>query len=172
MDVIREIIKQPLDQVDLKRMLGPLEKSVDIITYHQLQDRSLESLFHDRFAVIVYLDIHKGNGSQEPIGHWIALLKHSDHYEHFDPYGIGVDEEIALTNEKRDLITRLFKNSKLSIVESQRRLQSDRKDVNTCGRWVIARVRMGNYNLSKFYRVIDSINDTPDVAVVALTMFT
>lgn len=172
MDVITSIIKQPLDQVDLKRMLGPISSKVDIIEYHQLTNHTVESLFKDNFAVIVFLDIHLKGGKEASIGHWIALIKHDDHFEHFDPYGIGVDEEMSLTNEKRDLITKLFQGIKKPLVESQRRLQADKRDVNTCGRWAVCRCRMANYELTKFYRLIDTINSTPDVAVVALTMFT
>lgn len=172
MDIINEIKSQPLDQYDLERMLGPVKKYTRIIQYDQLSKYTLESLFKGVMAVIIFLEIHKENGSTENIGHWIVLLHHDDHYEHFDSYGIGVDEEVSITHEKKDLITKLFQSSKKGFVESQRKLQSSKKDVDTCGRWCVLRIRMANYELPKFYSFIDHINSSPDTAVVALTMFT
>lgn len=170
MEIITNIIHQPLNDMDLARMLGPLKSKVKIMRYEELANKTLQSLFHGYMAIIVFLDIHNEHGVT-PIGHWITLIDQDDHYEHFDSYGIGVDEEVAITHEKKDLISNLFKQSNKPLVESQRKLQSNKNDTNTCGRWCIARIRLGNYALPKFYHFIDTIHHIPDVAVVALTMF-
>lgn len=172
MNIINKYMSQTLNQYDLARMLGPLKDRVKIMKYDDLEHVTLENLFNEKtIAVIVFLQIHGKDNKVERIGHWIVLLHADDHYEHFDSYGISVEAEVATTHVKKDLIKKLFSSAKKSFVESKKRLQSHRHDMDTCGRWCVARIRLYEHTLPEFYNLIETINHVPDVAVTSLTMF-
>lgn len=170
MDIIQRYIRTPLSGEDLKRMIGKHAINTRIMTYHELAGKTAAHLFSGNIKfIILYEDIHEKNAP--PIGHWVALLDHGDHYEHFDSYGIGIDEEEIITHETSGLLTRMFREAKKPLVESGRKLQSEKADVNTCGRWVVARIHLGEYELPKFYQFVDMIHQPSDVSVTLLTMF-
>ena len=171
MEIITEIMRETLDQFDLRRMLGPIKDKVRIMKYDELEKETLESLFKNAVAIIIFLQIEGEHGPRDHVGHWIALIHHHDHYEHFDSYGIGIDQEVSITHEKQNLIGQLLKSAHKSVLESTRRLQSHRHDMNTCGRWCVARIRMIDLELPRFYNFIEDLNHVSDIAVVSLTMF-
>lgn len=170
MDVINYYIRQPLSGEDLKNMIGKHNVGTIFMRYHELAGKTVEQLFPgNNYAVVLFEEIH---GSNRPIGHWVVLLKHSDHYEHFDSYGIGIDEEEKIANEYGHLLTNIFRSANMPLVESTRKLQEDKEDVNTCGRWVVARIHLHNYELPQFYNFIEMIHQPYDRSVVLMTMFT
>lgn len=169
MEVIQFIISKPLAFDDINQMLGPHKNKTWVIRYEELkQFKSLEEMFSTKTAAIIFLDIHGETSSS--IGHWITVLKHKDHYEHFDSYGISVDEENHITKEPIPYLSNLFSESKIPIVDSGRKLQAQKEDVNTCGRYCVARVHLQKYELKTFYKFLDIIGTDPDRSITLMTM--
>jgi hypothetical protein len=170
MQLIEQIEAQALSFRDLQRMLGPAKGKTRLIEYDELMKvRSIEDLFSGKVdAVIILLTIEGPNAPS--VGHWIAILNHKDHVEHFDPYGLTVDEELGLTHEKPYLSDLLNKSNK-RVVDSAERLQARREDVNTCGRWCIARVRLKDETLREFSAIIKTAHAAPDVTISLMTMW-
>lgn len=169
MNVIQKIEEEPLSFSDLKRMLGDRQRDTKLIDYNDLQGvGSLEEVFDGDKAIIVLLEIEAHNAPK--VGHWIALLDQGDHFEHFDPYGLTADEEIAITHEE-PWLSRLLAQADKRVTDSGTRFQAIREHVNTCGRWCVARVRLQDLSLQDFKKVIDQAHTVPDVTIALMTMF-
>jgi hypothetical protein len=168
MEQIERLEKVPLSDKDLVRMLGPDAKRVRVMMYEDLKNyKSLHELLPNEYdAVIVLLQIQSPGAS--PVGHWITLMNHGTHFEHFDSYGLDPDEELSITHEHSHL-TDIIKNTQARVETSQYKLQAKKEAVNTCGRWAV--VRSKNYKLEKkeFVNFIRTVHSVPDVAVTLLT---
>lgn len=168
MEIIQHAETVPLSDKELRYMLGEDKGRVKVILYNSLKSySSLEQLLPKaNTAVIILLSIEAPHAP--PVGHWITILNHGDHYEHFDSYGIGPDEELAITHEK-PYMTHMISNTTKSVEHSQTKLQQKRESVNTCGRWCVARARFPHLNRTEFVKFIREVHPIPDVAVTLLT---
>lgn len=167
MQTIQNLEAVALSQSDLQRMLGPAAEWTNIMIYDELEHvKDARDLFPQKIkAVIILLQIEKPGAS--PVGHWIAMLDHGSQYEHFDSYGLDLDEELGITHEK-PWLSDLFKKTGRKLVEASLRLQEVREHVNTCGRYAVVRCRiMGQ--LPEFYHFLRSGHSTPDRAITMLT---
>lgn len=153
---------------DLKNRLG-LENSKHcrFLLYDDLQKfKTIENLM-ELGAVIILLQIETKDAPK--VGHFVILLDHGNHYEHFDSYGLNMDEELSFTKERH--LTQIFKNSNKKILDNNRRLQMFREDINTCGRWCIARFLLKHLELDDFIAIFDHLKpQTPDEMVTVMTM--
>jgi len=164
-EIVHKAESVALSFTDLEKMMGG--DPVRLIHYDQLQGESMTSLFSSGKPIIILLQIE---GPDAPrVGHWICLLDHGSHYEHFDSYGLTSDEELAFTHENRYLSDMIRKSDK-PVEQSTHRLQEMREGVNTCGRWCVARLKNKELELPGFVRFINKIHHQPDVAVTMLTL--
>lgn len=170
MELIKHIEATPLGFDELKRMLGPDLPTTQLIEYDSLASvQNAADLFQGGTkAVIVLLKI-EGPDAPE-VGHWIAMLDHGDTYEHFDSYGLTMDEELSITHEK-PYLSQLFTNGGKPLVETGIQLQKIREHTNTCGRWAVARVRLIDLDPHQFAEIIGASHATPDVTVSLMTLF-
>lgn len=168
MELIQDAETKPLSDDDLVQMLGPDAKRCRVMLYDDLANySSLHELLPNRDdAAIILLQIEAPNAPK--VGHWIALLNHGDHYEHFDSYGLDPDEELHITHEE-PYITRIINNTRWRVESTQVKLQLKREAVNTCGRWCVVRVRFPHLERREFVRFIQQVHPIPDVAVTLLT---
>lgn len=136
------------------------------IVYDDLQKfQTLEQVL-SLGAVVILLQIEAPRAPK--VGHFILMLDHGNHYEHFDSYGLNIDEELAITKEHH--LTNLFRRSRKPIKENGKKLQTIREDINTCGRWVAARLLLRDTELDQFLKIIDYFNLNPDDMVAAMTI--
>ena len=145
---------------------------INYIMYDDLARMSLKDVFEGSPCAIILLDIHNGRETA-PVGHWIALLEYNDYVEHFDSYGLTIDEERAYTHDG-PYLTKVLKG--VRVRESKYRFQEMREDVNTCGRWCVVRCNEyfrsnGRKNLSDFYRFIEKWGINGDALVTLLTFY-
>lgn len=166
--IIDKAEAKPLSFSDLEKMLGDDSTSTKMINYDDLKgiENIQQLLGHDR-AVIILEKIEAKNAPK--VGHWVALLNKPGFIEHFDSYGFSVDKELSITHEQKWLKA-LLSDSGKKIVESRRRYQQIREQVNTCGRWCVVRVKHFNMDVGEFSNFIDTMHYVPDVAVTMLTM--
>lgn len=171
MQLIKQIESGTMGFDDMKRMLGPFAAKTLVLHYDDLRQvgTALDLFRHGVTAVVVLLQIE---GPDAPaVGHWIVMLNHGDTYEHFDSYGITMDEELAITHAE-PLLSNLFEtNQEKRLVETGLKLQEKREDVNTCGRWCVARIRLQKLDPHQFAQVIQTAHATPDITVTLMTMF-
>ena len=162
---IADIEAKPLSIKQVESML--VGDNAIVIHYDDLANvSSLSELMNLAKCVVILLEI-EGPEAQR-VGHFILMLNHGDHYEHFDSYGLDVDEELALTHEKRYLTT-LIGSSNKAVENAHAKLQEVREDVQTCGRWVVLRCKLSSMRLQQFNDFISSQHQPPDIFVTALT---
>lgn len=166
--VIDQLKAQTLSFSDLQYMVGPrVTKKCRWIEYDKLKDfKNIDDLMM-LGAVIILMMIEKRGAPK--VGHFICLLDHGTHYEHFDSYGITMDEELDLTQEKH--LTRIFKTSPKKIVDNHMRLQMFREDINTCGRWVVGRLLTRSIELDAFLKLFNHLKPrSPDEMITVMTL--
>lgn len=169
MELLTNIESVALSFDDLKRMLGPANKYTTLMEYNDLKRFSrAEDMFRGKTkAVLVLLEIETPGAPK--VGHWIAMLDMGSHYEHFDSYGIDMDEELAITHEA-PYLSQLFRRSGKKLVETPQRLQTRREHVNTCGRYCVVRARLMG-TLQQFISLLSVAHTQPDNAITLMTMF-
>jgi hypothetical protein len=144
--------------------------NVNYFMYDNLADKTLADLFDGADCAIILLDIHNGRDIA-PVGHFIAVINQGSHIEHFDSYGLNVDEELSFTHDQPHL-SRILNRSR--VITNGRKFQRFREDVNTCGRWCV--VRCNEWNLRKltlvqFGDLFDELDADPDEAVTLMTWY-
>src|SRR5688572_16883500 len=145
--VINQLKDNALSFSQLQSLVGPKQASAcKWLVYDELQKYKTIEQVLDTGAAVILLQIEARNAPK--VGHFIVLLDHGNHIEHFDSYGLTIDEEVAITQEHH--LTNLFKMSRRPIKENTKKLQTLRQDVNTCGRWVVARLLLKQMELDQF----------------------
>ena len=95
-----KLIKKPLSDADIKRILG---RATKLITYPDLAKYTdINQLLPapNDFVVILIVE----DETQDVIsGHWTAVLKYDNLFEFFDPYGNAPDYDLQkwMTKEQR-----------------------------------------------------------------------
>lgn len=165
--IIQSVKSNALTFPQLKSLVGPRQASqCRWLMYDQLQEfNSIEQLM-ELGAVVILLQIE--SSSRNSVGHFILLLDHKTHYEHFDSYGLNMDEELRITQEKH--LTRIFKMGRKPLIDNTKKLQTFREDVNTCGRWVVARLLLRHLELDEFLKLIQHFKVLYDDLVSIMTM--
>jgi hypothetical protein len=165
--IIKSLKYNALTFDQLRDMVGPTEsKQCRWILYDDLaRFKSLEQVL-ELGACVILLQIETPRAPK--VGHFIVLLDHGNHYEHFDSYGLSIDQELEFTKEHH--LTKLFSMTHKRIVNNTMRLQTFREDTNTCGRWVVARFLLRKLELDQFIHLIKYFIREPDDLVAIMTM--
>lgn len=133
------LIRKPLSDADIKRLLGP---AIKIWTYPTLGSLSdYRELFDvDGRCIVLYLT------EDAFTGHWVCLWRSGDGVQFFDPYGFAPDDQLTFTEEKKrerlgqkyPILSELLAGTPVvfNIVDYQK----DRSNVNTCGRHCVVRL--------------------------------
>ncbi len=169
MSLLHHLESEVLSFQDLKDLLGPKNcKSIKFLTYDELAGyTSFTKLFKKCDGVVVLLQGESQGASK--VGHFILLLNYPDSIEHFDSYGLTVDQELKITQEQH--LTKLFNSSKKQFIQNTKQLQRFKNDIQTCGRWVVARYLMRKLHLQDFFVVIQkAAHHLNDETVTLLTM--
>lgn len=145
----------------------------NILEYGQLRAiNSLNELLgRERAAVILF-------ETREHFGHWVCIHQTGNKTaEFFDPYGLEMDEELKFVPENMRYVlgeatphlSHIVKKSGWDVVSNKTQLQRFKEHVNTCGRWVSARLRLRKMPLRVFVRVFTSGQPSPDEMVTSYT---
>ena len=146
MDHYHKLLATMIDDNDICRWLG-LDAREKIIKYSDLKNYNTinELIPEDKGYRIILTE------SSPNTGHWTTLLKYKDIIEWFDSYGVTVDGEFKyipkivrkMLGQDGNVLSHLLKKTKRpdqKVYYNKRRLQSGAENINTCGRWVIARI--------------------------------
>jgi hypothetical protein len=120
--------------------------------------------------------------SQYNQGHWVAILKYGDILEWFNSYGTKPEYDFKfipttikhLLGQGGNLLTKLLhtKRADQKIYYNKKKFQEINDSVNTCGRWVIARIlaMLVGYELDDFIKKVeqkeDELGKPADILVV------
>ena len=156
-----DAIKEPLTISQVKS----ISDNSLVIKYEDLQEyKNAQDLFNKNSSVIVLLQMQHDAAK---IGHFIALLDYPDYIEHFDSYGLTIDDELLITGEDNHL-KRLLTKSPKKLVTLSTSLQKRKPDVETCGRWCGLRCRWKSWDQKKFLKFFN-LGIDKDLAVTLLT---
>lgn len=158
-----EELKQMMSDADIHRYLGAgkVMKYSELANYDDINDLLPED---KDFKVIL-------TEQQYNQGHWCCLLKYGkggNIIEWWDSYGVKPDGQFRYINtiskhllgQAGNPLTKLLKNTKQpnqNVYYNKRRFQTIDDNVNTCGRWCIARVlaMLVGYELDDFINKVD-----------------
>jgi hypothetical protein len=144
-----------MTDLEFKRYFG---LDVPIIKYSELSNyNNMEELLpNDKDFKIILTE------SEYNSGHWCCIMRYGNIIEWFDSYGVHPEGQLSfiplpikqMLGEDKYHLTRLLKTLKPNqkIIFNNKAFQVLKDGVNTCGRWVIARIltmRIG-YNLQDF----------------------
>lgn len=153
--LISNIEEIPLSGDDLLAIARCLNtKRVKWILYDDLvKFQSLNELFGSEYdSVYILLQIKSDSGVSN-VGHWVCLIFHRevDEYYYFDPYGLSIVEDLALSHES-DVLLKLTKG--VNITENKRQFQAQRAEINTCGRHCCVRSVFYHLDNEEYYKLV------------------
>jgi len=156
---------------DLMRMCND---KVKICAYEDMSSyTNIDQVFDNNNATIILYETKKN------FGHWVIILKNNDTLIFFDSYGLKVDEELKFTSkysrthegQRVGHLHALIKQSKYKLIENRYRLQQFIYNVNTCGRWCVAKFHLRFLDEKEFIRrFTNNKYHTPDFWVTSYTM--
>jgi hypothetical protein len=171
----RKLLDQMMSDADFKRYFG--DKPNLIMKYSELNNYTdIDDIIPEQKGFRIFLTEQRPN-----VGHWTVLLKYGDIWEWFDSYGVKPDGEFKYIptvirnalgqggNRLSKLLKTKYPNSK--IYYNKKKFQENNEGVNTCGRWVIARIlaHQVGYELDDFItKVEEKCEETgkpPDILV-------
>ena len=155
----------------LEKMCDP--NSPNIMTYSDLFNYdSIDDVLGSKGYVMLLYQIQNKYS-----GHWTCLFKQKDYLVFFDSYGLAPDEEQKFISDFHTLdnkgksvphLTLLLSNSNYKVIHNTHKYQSDRKDVNTCGRHCCVRLKFRDLTPEQYHKLM-SVKDI-DFYVSALTL--
>ena len=107
----------------------------------------------------------------ENYGHWTCLYEHDNKIYFFDSYGLIPDDELKFLHKdlKKELnsnhkhLTELLYNSDKPIEYNEYELQSKDKNVATCGRWIINRLKHTDISVEDYYQIFKEASKDIDL---------
>jgi hypothetical protein len=152
---------------DIRAALG----SIPIHKYPELKAMASPDALFKRHKAVILLFLTEGRNE----GHWIAVLDHGTNYEVFDSFGVAIDgnrkwldkEQLMEFGQTLPLLSNLLGKGNKPVNHNSTKLQADESD--TCGRWVVWRIKNAHKPLETFVAEMKAGPGTPDQKVVELT---
>ena len=152
---IADIKAYALSNDDINEILEPDTK---IFTYPEFGKMERIDEAFDKLGRCVFLFLTKSPTS----GHWVCMFRKGDTIEYFSSYGDKPEEERNwLTEEQLEelgqdepYLYNLLKKSGYKVYYNTHNYQSDRDDINTCGRWCVARLITKDISNKEFYNLV------------------
>jgi hypothetical protein len=150
-----EVKAYSLSNDDINAILDPDTK---ILSYPDFATMENIDQAFDQLGRCVFLFL-----TQSPtVGHWMCLFKRKGHIEYFDSYGGKPDsqrswlskEKLEELDEEEPLLIPLLKRSGYKVFYNTYPYQKDKDDINTCGRWVVARLILKDLDNLQFYNAV------------------
>jgi len=167
-----EVQEYALGEDDVRKMIPDLK----ILSYPQLlKATSIEQVLDKKGRLLLlYLT------QDQNTGHWVCLLKrrNTDFIEYFDPYGNYRPDGEAKWNtaeQQREFqqstkhLSRLLENSPYEVKSNAYHFQSDKQDVNTCGRHCVTRLYFKHLPLPDYIKLVEDSGVSPDDFVSGFT---
>ena len=144
-----------LSNQDIENFLG---HSPNIIRYKDLKKfNSIDQALKNGYVIILY-------ETKQNFGHWVLVFKRNKNtIEHFDSYGIKPDDELdfikpifkIINGTVKPYLTYLLLKSKYKVEYNEFKLQKMAPNINTCGRWILLRLLLKDYDIYDFKKILD-----------------
>lgn len=154
-------------------ILKAIKNRANLMTYRELKKyKTLDEALGPHGALVLLYE------TKDNFGHWVGVFKRTPTLvEFFDSYGYKPDDEIKFIpdyfRKVNDLdyphLTALLYKSGYKISYNEHKLQKLKNDVNTCGRWVVARLIMRDLPLNEFVKMFKERGVSSDTIVTLLT---
>jgi len=142
-NLIKSIYVDDLDLVDVKTLTN---NKCPIVLYDNLDinDDILEVIGKNNRCFLLFPTVHGSNS-----GHWLSILYNdkTNTLEHFDPYGLDVNQEMQYSSSRHvqaNILGKLYAKAQqkgIKIIFNTVRYQKLTNGVNTCGRHCAIRLR-------------------------------
>lgn len=130
--------------------------------------KNLDELLKPYDRVIILFERKKN------VGHWTCLFRNSKGVFFFDPYGIKPENQLRfssgmnkLLNQQKDTLNRLFDGHLIKY--NDKPFQKWQNGINTCGRWVVARLLLPEMTNHEFFDFINARTNERDKYITELT---
>jgi hypothetical protein len=172
---MEEVKEYALSNDDINKILDPDTK---VFAYPEFAHmRHITDAF-DELGRCVFLFLTKSAS----MGHWLCMFLRDGHIEYFDSYGEKPEaqrewvseEQLESLGEGEPYLWDLLKASGIPVYYSTHPYQKDKDDINTCGRWCVARLVCKDMNNHQFFNLVrqqmkeEKLN-SPDDWVAAFT---
>lgn len=152
---IAEIKAYSLSNTDINDILEP---DTHILTYPEFCEMQHIDEAFDSLGRCVFLFLTENQST----GHWLTMFKRGKDIEYFDSYGEKPEAQRAWLSEEQleDLgeedpcLLRLLKESGYRVYWNTHKYQATRDDVNSCGRWCVARLICKDMSNLQFYNTV------------------
>jgi hypothetical protein len=161
-----------LSETDIQKMIPTLR----IVSYPELlKARTIDDVLDDKGRLmLLYLT------ENEFTGHWVCLLNYRDTniIEYFDPYGNYkpdgegkwlTKQQLKELGQSTKKLTQLLNASSYEVKSNAFPFQTDRMNMNTCGRHCTTRLYFKNLHLPEYIKLVESTGLKPDDFVCAFT---
>lgn len=147
-----------------KQLQDNTPSHIPILTYKEIYGKSLDKLLKNGAFIILYL-------WGVNYGHWTAVIRHNNgkDVEYFDSYGHAPDYWLSkntheknkkLGQEKPYLLNKIMKNNKYDCIYYNPitfQDSSDERDILTCGRHCLTRIRNRDLSLEEYKDYLDDV---------------
>lgn len=168
---LAKIREYSLSNDDIQAILEPDTK---ILTYPEFANMDDITQAFDPLGRCIFLFLTESPTS----GHWLTMfLRKGGDIEYFDSYGEKPEAQRCwLTQERLEELGQgepylfdLLKRSGRRVFYNPYQYQKDRADVNTCGRWAVARLVCKDMSNAEFHHLVKRSGETPDNWVARFT---
>lgn len=168
-DFIKEKMKIAYSNTDIENKLN---NKVNVLTYTDLiQYNNINDILGNYGNLVILVEL------KDNYGHWICCFKRNNNIiEVFDSYGLKPDDQLNYVdnefkknnNMNYPYLSKLLYYSKYNIEYNQYKLQEKSININTCGRWVVERIKLKNISIDDFYKLYKSDKDIKSDELVTL----
>jgi len=152
---IADIKAYALSNEDINEILEPDTK---IFSYPEFARMDHIDEAFDKLGRCVFLFLTKSPTS----GHWVCMFKKDNTIEYFSSYGDKpeaerkwlTEEQLEELDQDEPYLHNLLKSSGYKVFYNTHEYQSDREDINTCGRWCVARLITKDISNLQFYNLV------------------
>lgn len=153
--MVEEIKQYALSNDDIQEILEPDTK---ILTYPEFANMSSIDECFDKLGRCIFLFLTKS----PTMGHWITMFKRGNNIHYWDSYGEPPEaqrkwiseEKLEELGEEEPYLLNLLKQSGYRVYWNTHAYQTDKEDVNTCGRWAVARLICKDMDDHQFYNLV------------------
>jgi hypothetical protein len=162
---LRKIKAYSLSNDDIQSILEPDTK---IWSYPDFGNMEHIDEAFDKLGRCIFLFLTESQN----VGHWLTMFKRPAQktIEYFDSYGEKpeaqrswlTDDQLEALGEAQPYLWNLLKKSGYKVFYNTVPYQSDRSQINTCGRWAVARLICKDASNHEFYNIVKSSGYSPD----------
>jgi hypothetical protein len=152
---IKQIKAYALSNDDIQNILEPDTK---IFTYPDFGNMTTIDEAFDKLGRCIFLFLTTSPTS----GHWLTMFRKGNTVEYFDSYGEKPEaqrewlsqDELEALGEDTPYLMDLLKKSPYKVYWNTHAYQKDKNDINTCGRWAVARLITKDLSNQQFYNLV------------------